>query len=80
MLLLISLKNIFCFNILISSSPSTRRWQMRERIAIIDGIRTPMAPAGKGLKDIQADDLGTFAWEGFKDSFDYIIFEDAFQA
>ena len=34
---------------------------MRKRIAIIDGIRTPMAPAGKGLKDIQADDLGTLA-------------------
>lgn len=34
---------------------------MRERVAIIDGIRTPMAPAGKGLKDIQADDLGAFA-------------------
>ncbi|MFP4365358.1 MAG: thiolase family protein [Spirochaetia bacterium] len=33
---------------------------MKERIAIIDGIRTPMAPAGKDLKDIQADDLGVF--------------------
>jgi acetyl-CoA acyltransferase len=34
---------------------------MRDRIAIVDGIRTPMAPAGRGLKDVQADDLGAFA-------------------
>lgn len=31
---------------------------MNERIAIIDGVRTPMAKAGGLLKDIPADDLG----------------------
>ena len=33
---------------------------MKERIAIIDGIRTPMCKAGGVFKDIQADQLG--AW------------------
>lgn len=32
---------------------------MKERIAIIDGVRTPMAKAGTALKDLPADDLGT---------------------
>jgi acetyl-CoA acetyltransferase family protein len=32
----------------------------RERIAIIDGIRTPMAKAGGPLKNTQADDLGAY--------------------
>lgn len=31
---------------------------MNERIAIVDGIRTPMAKAGTALKDTPADDLG----------------------
>lgn len=31
---------------------------MRERIAIVDGLRTPVAKAGGVLKDIQADSLG----------------------
>ena len=31
---------------------------MKERIAIIHGIRTPMAKSGKVLKHLQADDLG----------------------
>jgi len=31
---------------------------MRDRIAIVDGIRTPMAKAGTALKDFEADDLG----------------------
>ena len=31
---------------------------MKERIAIIDGIRSPMAKAGTVLKDTPADDLG----------------------
>lgn len=34
---------------------------MKERIAIIDGIRTPFCKAGGALKDIEADDLGAFA-------------------
>ena len=33
---------------------------MKERIAIIDGIRTPMCKAGGVFNDIQADQLG--AW------------------
>ena len=33
---------------------------MRERVAIIDGARTPMAKAGTALKDVPADDLGAF--------------------
>ncbi len=32
----------------------------KERIAIIDGIRTPMAKAGGPLKNTQADDLGAY--------------------
>lgn len=35
--------------------------EVRERIAIIDGVRTPMAKAGGILKDISADTLGTHA-------------------
>lgn len=31
---------------------------MKERIAIVDGLRTPIAKAGGVLKDIQADSLG----------------------
>ncbi len=31
---------------------------MRTRIAIVDGVRTPMTKAGTVLKDTQADDLG----------------------
>ncbi|MFP4485235.1 MAG: thiolase family protein [Spirochaetaceae bacterium] len=31
---------------------------MKERLAIIDGIRSPMTKAGGALKDVQADDLG----------------------
>ncbi|MCJ8331555.1 MAG: thiolase family protein [Lentisphaeria bacterium] len=34
---------------------------MKNRIAIIDGIRTPMAKAGTELKSVSADDLGAFA-------------------
>lgn len=34
---------------------------MKERIAIIDGIRTPMDKAGGKLKDIEADDLAVYA-------------------
>ena len=33
---------------------------MKNRIAIIDGLRTPVAKAGGKLKDIQADALGSF--------------------
>ncbi|HTP60002.1 MAG TPA: thiolase family protein [Spirochaetia bacterium] len=33
---------------------------MRERIAVIDGVRTPMAKAGTVLKDSPADDLAAF--------------------
>ena len=31
---------------------------MKERIAIIDGLRTPVAKAGGNFKDIQAEKLG----------------------
>ena len=34
---------------------------MKERIAIIDGVRTPFCKAGGVLKDLEADDLGAFA-------------------
>jgi acetyl-CoA acetyltransferase family protein len=34
---------------------------MKERIAIVDGTRTPFAKAGMSLKDIGADDLGAAA-------------------
>jgi acetyl-CoA acetyltransferase family protein len=34
---------------------------MKERIAIIDGIRTPFCKAGGALKDYHADDLGALA-------------------
>ena len=33
---------------------------MKQRIAIIDGVRTPMAKASGAMKDISADTLGTF--------------------
>ena len=33
---------------------------MRERVAIIAGVRTPMAKAGTALKDVPADDLAAF--------------------
>jgi len=33
---------------------------MRERVAIIDGVRTPMTKAGTALKDVPADDLAAF--------------------
>ncbi len=32
---------------------------MKERVAVISGVRTPMAKAGTALKDTPADDLGT---------------------
>ncbi|MFP4152742.1 MAG: beta-ketoacyl synthase N-terminal-like domain-containing protein, partial [Alkalispirochaeta sp.] len=32
---------------------------MKDRIAIVSGIRSPMAKAGTALKDTPADDLGT---------------------
>ncbi|RAP36127.1 acetyl-CoA C-acyltransferase, partial [Candidatus Marinamargulisbacteria bacterium SCGC AAA071-K20] len=32
---------------------------MSERIAIVDGIRTPFSKAGGALKDYSADQLGT---------------------
>ncbi|MBT6121390.1 thiolase family protein [bacterium] len=34
---------------------------MKERIAIIDGIRTPQAKAGEQLRSVSADDLGAYA-------------------
>lgn len=34
---------------------------MKERIAIVSGIRTPFCKGGGVLKDIQADDLGAYA-------------------
>ncbi len=34
---------------------------MKERIAIIDGIRTPFCKAGGAFKEIEADDLGAYA-------------------
>lgn len=34
---------------------------MKERIAIVDGVRTPMDKAGGKLKNIQADDLAVYA-------------------
>jgi len=34
---------------------------MKERIAIIDGLRTPLGKAGGVFRDIQADDLGALA-------------------
>ncbi len=33
---------------------------MKERVAIIAGVRTPMAKAGTALKDVPADDLAAF--------------------
>jgi len=33
---------------------------MRERVAIVDGVRTPMTKAGTLLKDVPADDLAAF--------------------
>lgn len=34
---------------------------MRERIAIIEGVRTPFCKAGGALRDLAAEDLGAFA-------------------
>src|SRR5687767_1885377 len=34
---------------------------MRERVAIIEGIRTPFCKAGGVFRDIEADDLGAYA-------------------
>lgn len=34
---------------------------MKERVAIIDGIRTPFCKAGGVIKDLEADDLGAYA-------------------
>ena len=54
---------------------------MRERIAIIDGIRTPFGKMGGSLKVHEADDLGAFAFKelmlrtGFPaDQIDEVIF------
>ena len=33
---------------------------MKERIAVITGIRTPLCKAGGKFKDMEADDLGAF--------------------
>lgn len=33
----------------------------QERIAIVDGIRTPFCKAGGAIKDLEADDLGAYA-------------------
>ncbi len=40
---------------------------MKPRIAVIDGLRTPMAKAGTALKDTPADDLGAMAVRGVLD-------------
>lgn len=34
---------------------------MKERVAIIDGIRTPFCKSGGAIKDLEADDLGAYA-------------------
>lgn len=34
---------------------------MQERVAVIDGVRTPFCRAGGVLRDVQADDLGAYA-------------------
>lgn len=46
---------------------------MKERIAIIDGIRTPFCKSGGNFKDIQADDLGASILRElmFRSSLDY---------
>ncbi len=36
---------------------------MKERIAIIDGIRTPFAKAGTSLKNVPAQELGAFIFK-----------------
>ncbi len=40
---------------------------MKERIAVIAGIRTPMGKAGGALKTVSADDLGAFALKALMD-------------
>ena len=40
---------------------------MKPRIAIVDGLRTPMTKAGTALKDTPADDLGAMAVRGLLD-------------
>jgi acetyl-CoA acetyltransferase family protein len=40
---------------------------VKQRIALIDGLRTPMAKAGTDLKDTPADDLGAMAVRGLLD-------------
>jgi acetyl-CoA acetyltransferase family protein len=40
---------------------------VKPRIAVIDGLRTPMAKAGSVLKDTPADDLGAMAVRGLLD-------------
>lgn len=59
---------------------------MKERIAIIDGIRTPFCKAGGALKDFEADDLGAYAVKelmartGFPlDQVDELIFGNVLQ-
>lgn len=59
---------------------------MKERIAIIDGIRTPFCKGGGVLRDYEADDLGAFAVKelmartGFPiDQVDELIFGNVLQ-
>ncbi len=59
---------------------------MKERIAIIDGIRTPFCKSGGVLKDLEADDLGAYAVKelmartGFPlDQVDELIFGNVLQ-
>ena len=33
----------------------------KERIAVINGVRTPMGKAGGAMRDLQADELGVIA-------------------
>ncbi len=34
---------------------------MKERVAIVGGVRTPLCKAGEALRELEADDLGAFA-------------------
>ncbi len=59
---------------------------MKERIAIIDGVRTPFCKAGGVLKDMEPDDLGAYAVKelmartGFPaDKVDELIFGNVLQ-
>ncbi|MCE5316173.1 MAG: thiolase family protein [Parachlamydia sp.] len=59
---------------------------MKERIAIVDGIRTPFCKAGGAFRDYEADDLGAFAVKelmartGFpQDKIDELIFGNVMQ-